>query len=161
MLPRDVLLLLVTALVAVLPPVPLQRPYAETHLPRVMVRAVLREAHVYVFDKEPSEGRLRVAAAQVRLEGLALPGKNLGGLERIKGQPWVQVDPVTQLRAFDTYAEAARAYWTLLAKVCRGALASFDYAGPEEIAGRLYRCWWFRSPEDRYARVLRALLREP
>jgi len=155
--------LLLAATLLMLPAMPLQRPRTVDRLNRVDVAAVLDRAHEEVFGERASAGRLQVAVAQLLLEGLALPGRNLGGLERVPGEPWVQVDAVTQLRAFDSHAEAARAYWRMLARICRGALAAFDYGSPEEIARRLYRCWWFRSSEQRYARGLRGLMgqREP
>jgi hypothetical protein len=118
---------------------------------------VLTDAHRDVFGRSPSRARLGMAIGQTRLEGLALPGRNLGGLEYVPGRPWVRVDRLTRLRAFDSYADAARAYWSLLAARCAGALVAFDSGDPSESARRLKRCGYFGAPEEWYRTGLAAL----
>jgi hypothetical protein len=122
-------------------------------------RRELTAAHVEVFGRRASAARLSLLVAQVRLEGLALPGRNLGGLERVPGAPWVQVDRLTQLRAFWRYQDAARAYLILLGRNCRGALHAMDSGDPDVTAAALARCGWYRAPERWYAAGLRALRR--
>lgn len=100
-----------------------------------------------------------MALAQVRLEGLSLPGRNLGGLEYVEGLPWVRVDRLTRLRAFDSYPEAARSYWTLLRRLCMGAVATMDGGDPEATDRALRRCGWYRAPVAWYSAGLRALRR--
>lgn len=140
-------------------PVRLERPAIPTALPVADLPAVLAEAHLDVFGRAPSRARLSMAVGQVRLEGLALPGKNLGGLEFEAGKPWVRVDRLTRPRAFESYAEAARAYWTLLRERCSGALHDFDAGDPEASARRLRRCGYFHASVDWYIAGLRALRR--
>lgn len=122
-------------------------------------RREIAAAHVEVFGRRASAARLSLLVAQVRLEGLVLPGRNLGGLERVRGEAWVQVDRVTQLRAFRTYQDAARAYVALLGRHCRGALHVMDGGDPAETARRLRICGWYRAPEAWYAAGLAALRR--
>jgi hypothetical protein len=151
------LILIMVALAST--PIRLQHPADPVSLSLHEVASTLREAHVEVFGQAPSRHRLALAVGQVRLEGLALPGRNLGGLEYVPGLPWVQVDRVTRLRAFDSYPEAARAYWSHLGRVCRGALAMMDWGTPEEVASALRRCGWYRAPVAWYQAGLRALAR--
>lgn len=99
-------------------PVHLERPATPTSITVPEVRATLARAHVDIFGAAPSRSRLALLVAQVRLEGLALPGRNLGGLEYIAGRPWVRVDRLTRLQAFDDYDAAARAYVRLLRSRC-------------------------------------------
>lgn len=140
-------------------PVRLQHLATPTRIDVAELPAVLARAHAAVFGLAPSRSRLGLAVGQVRLEGLALPGRNLGGLESEPGQPWVRVDRVTKLRAFDTYDAAARAYWILLGARCGGALTAFDAGDPDEAARRLRRCGYYGAPEAWYRAGLRALRR--
>lgn len=93
MLPLALACLLAGILAA---PVRLERPATPTALPLVDAAAVLADAHAAVFGSPPTRARLSLAVGQVRLEGLALPGHNLGGLEYVEGRPWVRVDRLTR-----------------------------------------------------------------
>lgn len=138
-------------------PVRMEHPSTPRRLDVRELPAVLEQAHLAVFGRRPSRSRLSLAVGQVRLEGLALPGRNLGGLEYVPGLPWVRVDRLTRLRAFDSYAAAARAYWDVLSMRCRGALSAMDGGDPDEVARRLRRCDYYRAPEEWYRAGLRAL----
>lgn len=138
-------------------PIRPQHPATPTELPVAELPAVLALAHVDVFGVPPSRARLALAVGQVRLEGLTLPGRNLGGLEYERGLPWVRVDRLTRLRAFDDYAAAARAYWGLLRARCSGALAAFDAGDPDDAARRLKRCGYYGASEAWYRAGLGAL----
>ena len=140
-------------------PVHLERPATPTHIDVADLAPVLARAHVDVFGRAPSRARLAMAVGQTRLEGLALPGRNLGGLEYERGLPWVRVDRLTRLRAFGGYEEAARAYWSLLRERCAGALVAFDAGDPDEAARRLRRCGYYGASEAWYRDGLRALRR--
>lgn len=140
-------------------PLRLERPATPTRLDVVDAPAVLRAAHLDVFGVPPSRARLAMAVGQVRLEGLALPGRNLGGLEYVEGRAWVRVDRLTRLRAFDTYPEAARAYWRTLAACCAGALASMDGGDALTVAQRLKAGGYYGVSVERYATGLRSLRR--
>lgn len=150
---------LVAALLLSTPARPLQRPATPTSIDASDLPAVLTAAHVDAFGVPPSRARLGMAIGQVRLEGLTLPGRNLGGLEYVEGRPWVRVDPLTRLQAFDSYREAAVAYWHVLGDRCRGALVAFDAGDPDEAARRLKRCGYYGAPEPWYRAGLRALRR--
>lgn len=136
-----------------------QHPATPTHIDVGELPAVLADAHEDVFGQRPSKSRLGMAVGQVRLEGLTLPGKNLGGLEYEEGLPWVRVDRLTRLRAFDTYHDAAKAYWRLLRERCSGALHAFDSGDPDESARRLKRCGYYGVSEEWYRKGLTALRR--
>lgn len=140
-------------------PVRLEHPATPTSITVADVAPVLRRAHDDVFGRPPSRARLGMAIGQVRLEGLALPGRNLGGLEYVRGKPWVRVDRLTRLQAFDSYDDAARAYWRLLRDRCSGALVAFDAGDPAESARRLKRCGYYHASEDWYRDGLRVLRR--
>ena len=73
------------------------------------------------------------------------------------GLPWVRVDRLTRLRAYDTYDEAARAYWALLGRICKGALSAMDNGSHVEVAARLKRCGWYGAPVQWYVDGLRML----
>ena len=131
------------------------------------LREKLALAHQTVFDVAPSQGRLTMAGAQVRIEGLALRGHNLGGLEAVPGKPWVGCGRGCRIRAFVSYEDAAVAYWEHLAERCRGALHAFDSRDPILVAHHLARCGYFTSthpdpahstPVDVYAQRLRACM---
>ncbi len=142
-------------------PIRLQHPATPTAITVAALPAVLARAHVAVFGAPPSRGRLSIAVGQVRLEGLTLPGRNLGGLEYERGLPWVRVDRLTRLRAFDDYDAAARAYWSLLSARCSGALRAFDDYDADEAARRLKRCGYYGASEMWYRAGLRALRGRP
>lgn len=138
-------------------PIQLQQPATPTSLAVADVPATLTRAHIVVFGKPPSRARLSIAIGQVRLEGLTLPGRNLGGLEYERGKAWVRVDRLTRLRAFHSYHDAAVAYFGLLAERCKGALHAMDGGDADEVAVRLKRCSYFGVPTAWYAKGLRAL----
>lgn len=149
----------VLALLLTTPTPSLQRPATPTALPADAAPDVLRRAHVAVFAHAPSAARLAMATAQVRLEGLALPGRNIGAIHATRGQPWVRLGRSHRLRWFATYDDAARAYWRLLRSRCAGALHAMNSGDPAEVARRLRRCGYYRAPEAWYRDGLRALRR--
>ena len=155
----DMLYLLLPVLLLHVPLPPLERPATPTSIAVEKLPDVLTRAHEEEFGSRPSRDRLSMAVGQVRLEGLALPGKNLGGLEFEPGRPWVRVDRLTRLRAFETYLDAAKAYWRLMNERCRGALHAFGSGDPEAVVERLKACGYFHGSADWYVAGLRALRR--
>ncbi len=154
-----VLALLLTTPAAAPPAETLPRPAEATALPVADAPAVLERAHLAVFGHLPSAARLAMATAQVRLEGLALPGRNLGAIHAVRGQPWARLGRSHRLRWFASYDDAARAYWGLLRARCRGALHAMNSGDPARVARRLRRCGYYRAPEAWYRDGLRALRR--
>lgn len=114
------------------------------------VPALLRSAHVAELGRAPTPARLAMAVAQVRLEGLALCGRNLGAIGAGPGEPSCKVGG-SRLRAWATYGEAARHYWATLRARCSRALHAYDTGDARLVAGLLARCGYHRTPVAIYA----------
>lgn len=149
-------MLLISLAIAAFALAPL-RPPQPTTITRAELPAILASAHVEALGSAPSAARLRMATAQVTFEGLGLPGRNLGGIDAVDGQPVVRWRGV-RLRAHDSYAEAGRAFWELLQARCRWALAAFDTGDALEASRRLALCGYHRTPVDAYAAGLRGCM---
>jgi hypothetical protein len=124
-----------------------------------VLRAEVAAAHVAIFGRAPSPARLRVAVAQVRLEGSARVCRNFGSITAAKGQPWC---PAGRLRLawWPTHRAGARAYWSFLRRRCPAALGAFDTGSAETSARALKACGFYEEPEATYAAGLAAILRE-
>ena len=109
----------------------------------------------------PSASRLAMAWAQVALEngnGRYSYDHNLGNVG-----PWAPEQPwyLSRLdqnfyRAFDTFEEAATAYWHVV-KRCPAALQQFDQGNGPEAAKYLRSCGYFGADLGAYAKAMTSL----
>jgi hypothetical protein len=123
---------------------------------------VLEKGHIEVFDAPPSKGRLRMAWAQIAFEngqGKAVFNHNLGNVGPGKRNFRVHLNDGGYYRAFSSFDEAARTYWTHLRDHCPGALAAFSSLNAQEVSDRLRHCGYHRTEVNQYARGLSGLLR--
>jgi len=136
-------------------------PSVVTPLGRTDIADVLLRGHVRELGVAPSASRLAMAWAQVALEngnGKYSYDHNLGNIGPwTPAQAWY-LSPLDKnfYRAFDTFEEAATAYWRVVRK-CPGALARFDAGFAEEAAKLLRQCGYFGADLATYAKAMASL----
>jgi hypothetical protein len=130
-------------------------PTVRTPLSRMELLHALREGHLKVFGKYPSDRRLAMAWGQVAFEnggGKWSFNHNLGNVgASAQGQLiYFNRGDKHWYRAFFDFEDGAAAYWEVI-KRCQPALASFEWGNPHETAIRLKRCNYFEASLDEYA----------
>ncbi len=151
-------LLLLTAPSSAVRP-PLKRDAVSTAISGQALRDVMALAHFDVFGYRASRSRLALGVAQVAFEGANRSvAFALGGIDSGPDRPftsWLNC----RLAAFDSHREAARHYWSFVARRCGSALAAFDAGSPEAAGLAFGRCGYHRMDPAEYGRHLRSLYR--
>jgi hypothetical protein len=129
-------------------------PIVRTPLSRMELLDALRDGHLKVFGKLPSNNRLAMAWGQVAFEnggGKYSFNHNLGNIApNRQDQPsYFNKGDKHWYRAFYDFADGAAAYWEVI-KRCQPALARFDSGNPKEAAAWLKRCNYFEASLEEY-----------
>jgi len=129
-------------------------PTVRTSLSRMELLHALREGHLKVFGKYPSDRRLAMGWGQVAFEnggGKWTFNHNLGnvGATRQDQPTYFNKGDRHWYRAFIDFEDGAAAYWEVI-KRCQPALASFEWGNPTETSRRLKNCNYFEATLDEY-----------
>ena len=138
------------------PPQRQHRPTVRTPMTRTELIGALREGHLQVFGRLPSNNRLAMAWGQVAFEnghGKFVYNNNLGNVgATASDQPtYFNKGDGHWYRHHDTAVSGAAAYWEVI-KRCQPALQRFDQGNPSEAARWLKRCNYFEADLDVYTR---------
>ena len=131
------------------PPKRVHVPTVRTPMTRTELLGALREGHLRVFGKLPSNNRLAMAWGQVAFEnghGKLVYNHNLGNVgASAPDQPtYFNKGDHHWYRNHDTFVDGAVGYWEVIQR-CQPALARFDWGNPHEAAVWLKRCNYFEA----------------
>ena len=125
-----------------------------TPLTQTELLIALREGHLKVFGKYPSNNRLAMAWGQVAFEnggGKYSYNHNLGnvGASAADQPTYFNKGDKHWYRAFFSFEDGAAAYWEVI-KRCQPALARFDTGNPREASVWLKKCNYFEATLEEY-----------
>lgn len=141
-------------------PVPsMKRPQTPTPVSERQLLDSLKEGHVAFFGTEPSYRRLASAWAQVSLEngqGSKVYNFNFGNIGGSKREPYFFING-HPFKANDSVIDGTVLYWKTIKKMCPSVLPYFDVGNAKGAAYQLYRCGYYRSDKEDYARGMSQL----
>lgn len=119
----------------------------------------MQEAHQEVFKKPAKNNRLAMAWAQIALENAQFQkvySFNFGNIGSSTNVPHYILGG-HRFRAFKRPEQGLEYYWKTINNMCSLAFKYFDAGMPDEASHQLYRCGYFRSDPDVYAKNLKSL----
>ena len=97
--------------------------------------------------------------AHVALEngqGKYIYNYNLGNIGVGKLQPYYKVAG-SKFRAFSSFEEGGKAYWTHLKNKCQAALSNFDWADISKVIIHLKKCGYYEVSSEHYQKLMNSL----
>lgn len=137
----------------------LHQPKKITPLDEKSLLEALKEGHSAYFHNEVPNKRLFMAWAQVGLEngqGSKIYNYNFGNIGASKREPHFFISGY-RFKANNSITDGTYLYWKTIKTMCASVLPYFDIGDPQGAAYQLYRCGYYHSDREIYARNMSQL----